>query len=73
MDKLLKQFYGDEHLRLAVEQFLISYVEQEALKALMEKKDTVGFADARDILTKAFINLHETYAPDPKPRITNSR
>lgn len=73
MDKLLKQFYSDEHLRDAVEQYLISYVEQEALKALMDKKDTVGFADARDILYKAFVNLDETYAPQPKPILTNSR
>lgn len=73
MDKLLKQFYMDEHMRNAVQAFLIETLEQEALKKIMSREDVSGFADAHAILKKSFIRLQESFGEEPKPNTKSTR
>ena len=73
MDKQLRQFYNDEHTRLAVQAFLVEVLAQEAIQRVMERKDVSHLADANDIIEKAFIKLKETFGEEPKPSHTSSR
>jgi len=69
----LKRFYLDEHMREDVKEYLISQLNETALKKLMNKEDITGFADANDIILKAFIKLREDYGDEPRPVIQSSR
>lgn len=70
---LLKSFYNDEHTRDAVRDFLMYMLNEEAIRRVMERKDTSSLADAKDVIDSAFTKLREEFGQQPKTFISNSR
>lgn len=57
MDKSLKTFHYNKDLEDNVKAYLIDFLEKEAIKKVFDKEDVSGFADAKDVIDKAFDNL----------------
>lgn len=61
MEKYLNTFQNDEYVREAVKDFLTSQLNKLALERVYERKNTNDVADAKEIIEKAFVELHELY------------
>jgi len=53
----LKDFYLDKSLRSEVQDYLINFLKEEALRKLFDKEDVSAVAEAKEIVDKAFENL----------------
>lgn len=73
MDTLLKNFYKDKHTREAVHAFLLDMLNQEAVERVLSRKEVSGLADAKEVITKAFSTLKDTYEPKPEKKVQSSR
>ena len=61
MQNLLNQFYNDEHLRNEVIDFINSFIDDEAVKRVYERKDVSSVADAKELVNLAFAELSNLY------------
>lgn len=69
----LQLFYENHALRDAVQEFLLSYVRQDAVDTLFAGKDATGHKAANDVLGKAFSRLREEFEPKKITNVTSSR
>lgn len=61
MPSSLKDFFLNELMRNEVKEYLEGYLRLLAVERAFAKEDTLGIAEAREILEKAFDNLEATY------------
>lgn len=66
--KSLQEFYNDKETKENVKNYLISFLEEEALRKVFAKEDVSGIADARDCIEKAFYNLEVLFDQKPKAK-----
>lgn len=57
----LKQFYDQPAVRDTVKAFLLEHVNQYAVTKVLNREDTSGVADAKDIIEAAFSDLMENF------------
>jgi hypothetical protein len=60
-DQLLLQFQRDEHIRNEVIDFINSFIDDEAIKRVYERKDVSSVADAKELVNLAFQDLSNKY------------
>ena len=53
----LKDFYLDKSIRSEVQDYLINFLKEEALRKLFDKEDVSAVAEAKEMIDKAFENL----------------
>lgn len=66
--KSLKEFYQDSETRDNVKNYLLQYLKDEGCKKMFAKEDVTGFADAKDVIEKAFEEMEFMFAPKPKSK-----
>ena len=64
--KSLQQFFLETDTRDNVKNYLVEFLEQEAVRKVFAKEDISGLADARDCIEKAFYNLEVLFGEKPK-------
>jgi len=57
MSTSLQQFYNDKDTKENVHNYLIDYLEKEAVKRVFDRKDVSAIADAKEVIDRAFDNL----------------
>lgn len=62
-NELLKQFYQQEHLRVAVYQFFKQVLDEIALERVYRGQETAGIKDAKEVLVRAESALQSKFAP----------
>lgn len=67
--KLIGKFYADFQTRDEVYQYLVSQLEDQAIKKAFAGESTVGIKEAKKCIDAAFKNLDKLYGPkkDRKP------
>ena len=60
-DQLLLQFQRDEHIRNEVIAFINSFIDDEAVKRVYERKDVSAVADAKELVNLAFAEIDNLY------------
>ncbi len=60
-ERLLQQFTNDPHTRNEVLNFIVSYINSEAINMIYSKQDVSGIADAKKLIEGAFDNLITQY------------
>ena len=60
-DQLLLQFQRDEHIRNEVIDFINSFIDDEAVKRVYERKDVSAVADAKELVNLAFAEISNLY------------
>jgi hypothetical protein len=60
-DQLLLQFQRDEHIRNEVIDFINSFIDDEAIKRVYERKDVSSVADAKELVNLAFAEISNLY------------
>jgi len=55
--KSLLSFYNDKDTKENVYNYLIDYLEKEAVKRVFDREDVSAIADAKEVIDKAFDNL----------------
>lgn len=55
--KSLLEFYQDTETRNNVQNYLIDYLKEEALRKLFDKEDVSAVAEAKEMIDKAFENM----------------
>ncbi len=63
----LKTFYENQIQREAVKEFMIQCLNELAVERVMNREDVSSLADAKDVVSLAFIRLREIYGEAPKP------
>lgn len=63
MSKTLQQFTLNEAMREEVHSYILSQLENDALKAIFEGGDTSGYKEAKASLKRAFQKLKTDYKP----------
>jgi len=66
MAKSLRDFYQDTETKDNVRNYLIDYLEEEAIKKVFGREDVSAVADAKEIIDKAFFHLEELFDKEPK-------
>jgi hypothetical protein len=72
MNPHLKAFFHDKHAQVAWAEFILSELNEEALKRVYAGTDTKAIAEARIIIEHSFKKLRELYTPK-KPRKPRER
>lgn len=67
----LNQFYNDEHTREDVKSFILGELDRYALELVYERGDTKGIADAKEAISRAFIELGDKYGQKKKVEVVN--
>jgi len=70
MDTLI-QFQGDDTTKLALLDFLYSYIDQEGLRRMYEGEDVSHIKDAKDLIDGAFTKLKQDYGVNQSNERTN--
>ena len=68
MAKSIQEFYNDTETRDNVKNYLIDFLKEEGSKKMFAKEDVTGFADAREVIEKAFENMEYLFSPKPKEK-----
>lgn len=58
----LRRFQGDSSTRDAVKAFIESFIAEEGVKLMFDRKDVSHIADAKMLIDRAFEELHTLYA-----------
>jgi hypothetical protein len=72
MNKLLAQFYEQESIRKAVEEFMVDTLKEMAVDKTFDGEDVTGIKEARELIVKMFDRLDSMYGKI-KVTETNSR
>lgn len=59
--KSLLSFYNDKDTKDNVHNYLIDYLEKEAISRVFDREDVSAVADAKEIIDKAFDNLETLF------------
>lgn len=73
--KSLKQFYFDTETKENVKNYLIEFLEKEALEKVFAGDEVLGFCEAKRVIEKAFYNLEVLFdtKPQAKEKINEAR
>lgn len=63
LDPILKAFFDDKAIQRAWAQFIIDYLNEEALRRVYAREDTAALAEASDIIQGSFKKLKELCTP----------
>lgn len=69
MVKSLQEFYNDKETKDNVKNYLIEFLKEEGSKKMFNKEDVSGFADAKEVIEKAFDNMEYMFSPKQKEKI----
>lgn len=69
MTKSIKEFYTDAETRDNVKSYLLDFIKEEGCKKMFDKEDVSGYADAKEIIEKAFNEMEYLFSPKPKEKI----
>lgn len=72
MNRLLAQFYEQEGIRKAVEEFMVETLKEYAVEKTFEGESVGGIKEAREVVEKMFDKLDTIYGKI-KVTETNSR
>jgi len=53
----LQSFHSNKDTKNEVYNYLVAYLEKEAIRRVFDKEDVTAVADAKEIIDKAFDNL----------------
>jgi hypothetical protein len=67
MNEYLRQFNGDYHTKELVKQFILDFINQEALNKMYAKQDVSHISDAVELLNKSFEELENIYGIKQQP------
>lgn len=67
--KSLQEFYNETETRDNVKNYLLDFLKEEGSKKMFNKEDVTGYADAKEIIEKAFDNLEYLFASKPKEKV----
>lgn len=70
---LLGQFYANDPQREAVKEFFVDMLKELAVEKAFAGEDTLGIAEAKQVIDNAFVRLDQTYGKMEKPIISSSR
>ena len=74
MSKSLQTFYNDQETRDNVYNYLIDFLEKDAIKKVFDKKgfeEISAIGSAKEVIDKAFENLSVLFETKPKKNIIN--
>lgn len=71
MDKLLQQFYNDEHTRDAVKDFLTQFLKEKAGEMAFSGESTEHIKLAKESISEAWNKLELLYAKKEEKKIKN--
>jgi hypothetical protein len=57
MSKSLLNFYNDKETKEEVQNYLIDFLEHEAIKKVFAKEDVSAVSEAKEMIDKAFENM----------------
>lgn len=63
MVKSIQEFYNDSETRDNVKNYLLDFLKEEGAKKMFAKENVTGFADAKEVIEKAFDNMEYMFAP----------
>jgi hypothetical protein len=66
--KSIKEFYQDKETRDNVYNYLISWLEKEAIRKTFEKENTLSIGEAKDIIDKAWEEMSLLFEPKVKAK-----
>lgn len=66
MDPILRKIYDDKALLRALETFLLAHLQQVAIDNSFTGKSVVGIPEAKQVIDKAFKQLHSVFSLKPK-------
>ncbi len=75
--KSLQEFNNDKETRDNLHQYLVEYMQQEAVRILFDRESTENYmnpesiADAKELVDRAFENLDVMFGPKPKKSLGN--
>ena len=69
-DNSIYSFWRDKATRDNVQEYLVQFLKDEAVRMLMDKEDVKGVAEAKEFIDKAFDNMDLLF--EPKPRVKNN-
>jgi hypothetical protein len=75
--KSLQEFNQDKETRNNVHQYLVDFMQQEAVRILFNRENTENYmnpesiADAKELVDRAFDNLDILFNPKQKKRLDN--
>ena len=70
-DQLIRRFYNDDHTRESVKEYLLSSLNELALRKIYNRDSVDGIADAQEAIEDMFIELGEKYATKEAKEDTN--
>ncbi len=68
MTKSLLEFYNDKDTKNNVQEYLVQFLKEEAVRLLMAKEEVKGVAEAKEYIDKAFDNMDTLFAPKSKSK-----
>jgi len=60
-NELLQKFQADFNVKDAVKDYLVKFLEEEAIFRAFTGKDVVGIKEANDVISKAFNSLDSSF------------
>lgn len=76
--KSLQEFNNDKETRNNVHEYLVEFMQQEAVRVLFNRENTENYmnpesiADAKELVDRAFENLDVLFSAKPKKNTENS-
>ena len=68
---VLKSFYEQTQVRLAVKEYMQKFLDKKALDAVYSGEQASGYKEARSIITSMFSKLEEQYGEADKKADNN--
>lgn len=67
----IQDFYRNKVLREEVKQYIDTYIQQETIAMVFERKDVSHIADAKDLIDKVFSQMEVDYGIPKKNNTIN--
>lgn len=67
--KTLQDFWINKEVKNTVQEYLVNYLKEEAVRKLFDKEDVSAVAEAKEMIDKAFENLDVMFEPKPKEKV----
>ncbi len=64
----LYEFWKDKATKQNLQDYLIQFFKEEAVKRLMNREDAVALADATDLVNEAFEHMDTMFQAKRKPK-----
>lgn len=66
--KSLQEFWNDKDTKNNVQEYLINYLKEEAVRKLFDKEDVSAVAEAKEMIDKAFTNMDSMFESKAKAK-----